>query len=241
MFVHTPNTMKAALRERRTIYGLYLSFPSPELIEFAGTVKGIDYIHLDGEHGVFDMRDVETCVRAADLMGLPTLARTPDSTAETIQRYLDRGVRGIVAPHISTVADAERVANACRYAPQGTRSFGGARGNRYGYFEGDQATHMKELNDDRVVSALIEDVEAVNNLDAMLRVEGIDTWTIGPNDLAQSMGYPGQTHHPAVKQAIADINRRIEAAGKPIRDKHLVSIRDKAALREGLQRTMGAG
>ncbi len=238
MFVHTPNTIRAALQERRIIYGLYLSFPSPELIEFAATVNGIAYIHLDGEHGVFDLRDVENCVRAADLMGLPTMARTPDSAAETIHRYLDRGVRAIVAPHISTVADAQRVADACRYAPEGTRSFGGARGNRYGYFDGDQAAHMKALNDDRVVSALIEDVEAVNNLDAMLKVPGIDTWTIGPNDLAQSLGYPGQTGHPTVKQAIEDINRRIEAAGKPVRDKYLVSIRDKAAVRDGLQKAM---
>lgn len=237
MFARTPNTFKAALDERRVIFGLHLSMPCPNIVEVGGAVPGIDFIHIDGEHGLFDLKDLENCVRAADLMGKPVFARVPDSSTETIERYLDRGVRGIVAPHVSTLETARRVADACRFAPLGTRSFGSSRGELYGFY-GDKAAYVAAENADRVVCGLIEDVEGMNNLEAMLKVAGIDCWSVGPSDLSLSMGFTDGPNHPEVKQAIAAIHAKVEAAGKPIRSKYLKAIRDRNLIHDGLARAV---
>ncbi len=241
MFKPTPHTMRLALKEKRKIYGVFLSGPSPEIMEIASTLKEIQYFYVDGEHGMFDLNEVESCVRAAEAVDLPIIARVPDHMNETIQRYLDRGVRAIVASHMSDVATAERVAKACRYFPRGTRSFGSARANRFGFYDGDRAAHMKAVNDDLLVCATIEDVEGVRNLDALLKVDGIDAWSIGPSDLSMSLGYPGQFDHPAVKKIFDEVYAKIDASGKFNRDKYMVSIRDKIALRDGLKKAIAAG
>lgn len=240
MFARPPNTFKAALDERRVIFGIHLSMPCPNIIEVACAVDGVDFVHIDGEHGLFDLADLEHCVRAADLMGMPVFARVPNCMTETFERYLDRGVRGIVAPHVSTVEVAQRVADACRFPPDGKRSFGSSRGELYGFY-GDKAAYVKAENDDRVVCGLIEDVEAVKNLDALLEVSGIDCWSVGPSDLSLSMGFTDGPDHPEVQETIASVHAKVEAAGKPIRSKYLKAIRDRNLIRDGLQRAVAAG
>ncbi|MGY8994280.1 MAG: HpcH/HpaI aldolase family protein [Rhodospirillales bacterium] len=240
MFKPTPHTMRRAFQENRKIFGVFLSGPSPEIIEIASTLKDIEYFYVDGEHGMFDLQEVEACVRAAEAVDLPVIARAPDHMPETIQRYLDRGVRAIVASHMSDVATAERVAKACRYFPRGTRSFGSARANRYGFYEGERAAHMKALDDDMLVCATIEDIEGVKNLDALLKVDGIDAWSIGPSDLSMSLGYPGEFNHPKVKKVFDEVYAKIDASNKFNRDKYMVSIRDKIALRDGLKAAIEA-
>lgn len=241
MFKQTPHTMRRAFQEKRKIFGVFLSGASPEIIEIASTLKEIEYFYVDGEHGMFDLNEVEACVRAAEAVDLPIIARVPDHMNETIQRYLDRGVRAIVASHMSDVATAERVAKACRYFPRGTRSFGSARANRFGFYEGDRIDHMKAVNDDLLVCATIEDVEGMKNLDELLKVEGIDAWSIGPSDLSMSLGYPNQLDHPVVKKAFAEVYGKIDASDKFNRDKYMISIRDKIALRNGLKQAIAAG
>lgn len=241
MFKRTPHTMRQAFEDKRKIFGVFLSGPSPEIIEIASTLPDIQYFYVDGEHGMFDLHEVEACVRAAEAVDLPIIARVPDHMDETIQRYLDRGVRAIVASHMSDVKTAERVAKACRYFPCGTRSFGSARANRFGFYEGERAAHMQEINDDLLVCATIEDMEGVKNLDDLLKVDGIDAWSIGPSDLSMSMGRPGEVDHPEVKKVFDEVYAKIDASGKFSRDKYMVSIRDKIALREGLKAAIARG
>ena len=138
----------------------------------------------------------------------------PDIGSSTILRYLDRGIMGILGPHIATEVDARQLVRACYFGPLGERSFGGNRGTDYNAMIADKAAYYREANEQMLVVALLEDVAVLNNLDAILAVPGIDLYSIGPNDFAQSLGYPGQPEHPEVAKAMHDITHRIHAAGR---------------------------
>jgi 4-hydroxy-2-oxoheptanedioate aldolase len=209
----SPNRVKAAMREGRTAYGFNLIFPSPHVVEILGMLD-FDFVWLDGEHGPFGLEEIEDICRTADAAGLTTVARVPDINASTILRFLDRGVQGIVGPHISTKEDAQKLANACLFGPVGERSFGANRGTDYWHEIPDLAAYYKNCNDNMLVGALLEDQASLDNLDDILTVEGIDYFGIGPNDFSQGTGYPGQPGHPEVVRKMNEITERIHKAGR---------------------------
>ena len=116
---------------------------------------------------------------------------------------------GILGPHIATEADARQLVRACYFGPLGERSFGANRGTDYNAGIADKAAYYREANEQMLVCALLEDVAVLDNLDAILAVPGIDLYSIGPNDFAQSLGYPGQPDHPEVVKTMQEITRRI--------------------------------
>lgn len=209
------NKIKARIRMGEKAYGCALSFPSAPVVELLGK-SGLDYIFLDGEHGVFTLKDIEDMCRVADLAGLTPTARVPNIHSSTILRFLDRGVMGILGPHIITKADAEALVEACLFVPQGKRSFAGSRGNEYGLAE-DGPAHMARMNEEILPMALLEDIQALeDNLSDILSVEHLGVFSYGPQDLAQSMGLPGQPTHPRVVEAMNTASDRIRAAGKTV-------------------------
>jgi len=207
------NRVKAALRAGRASYGFTLPFPSPWVIEILGKLT-FEYVFIDGEHGPFDLTQLEELCRTAERYNLTPVARVPDIGSSTILRYLDRGIRGIMGPHIATAADARQLVRACYFGPLGERSFGGNRGTDYNAMIADKAAYYREANEQMLVVALLEDVAVIDNLDAILAVPGIDLYSIGPNDFAQSLGYPGQPDHPEVVKTMQEITRRIQQAGR---------------------------
>lgn len=207
-----PNRVKAAMRDGRKAYGYNLSFPSPWVIDILGRID-FDFVFIDGEHGPFGLDQLEDLCRTSELHRVTTIARVPDIGSSTILRYLDRGIMGIMGPHIATEADARQLVRACRFGPLGERSFGANRGTDYNAGIADKAAYYREANAQLLVCALLEDVAVLDNLEAILSVPGIDLYSIGPNDFAQSLGYPGQPDHPNVFAAMQDITRRIRAAG----------------------------
>jgi len=207
-----PNRVKAAMRAGRPAYGYSLAFPSPWVIDILGKIA-FDYVFIDGEHGPFGLDQLEALCIAAERHGVTTVARVPDIGSSTILRYLDRGIMGILGPHIATEADARQLVRACYFGPLGERSFGANRGTDYNAGIADKAAYYREANEQLLVVALLEDVAVLNNLDAILAVPGIDLYSIGPNDFAQSLGYPGQPDHPEVARAMQEITRRIQQAG----------------------------
>jgi len=210
--MHQPNRIKAAMRAGRKAHGYSLSFPSPWVIDILGKLD-FDYVFIDVEHGPFGLDQLEDICRTAERFNLTTFARVPDIDSSTILRYLDRGIMGILGPHIATEADARQLARACYFGPRGERSFGGNRGTAYNALIPDKAAYYREANEQMLVCALLEDVAVLDNLDAILGVPGIDLYSIGPNDFAQSLGYPGEPDHPEVVKAIQDLTRRIQQAG----------------------------
>ena len=162
-----PNRVKAAMRAGRKAYGYNLSFPSPWVIDILGKLD-FDFVFIDGEHGPFGLDQLEDLCRTAERHNVTTIARVPDIGSSTILRYLDRGIMGILGPHIATEADARQLVRACYFGPLGERSFGANRGTDYNAGIADKAAYYREANEQMLVCALLEDVAVLDNLDAIL-------------------------------------------------------------------------
>jgi 4-hydroxy-2-oxoheptanedioate aldolase len=171
---------------------------------------GFDGVFLDCEHGPPSWEDVEHMVRAAEVAGYSSIVRVEHNDAALITRALDRGASGIQVPHINTAADAWAAVEHAKYAPIGHRGWSGWR-SALGTNAADYA-HF--ANEHTLVAVMLEEVEALDNLDEILRVEHLDVLFVAPGDLAQSMGLPGQVEHHQVRTAIDDALRRIRAAGR---------------------------
>ncbi len=201
--------------------GCWMPFTSVQLIELLA-IAGFDFVQLDGEHGPFSLDQIETTCITAELCGMSVFARPPSCDAAAINMYLERGVQGIVGPHVDTVEQTIDLVRSCRFAPEGERSWGGGRSLLYNDpvsvedKDGLRTSIMTEANSQMIVTAQLETETALYNLDGMLEVEGIDYFTFGPNDLAQSMGVPGEPKHDTVISAIQDATNKIHQKGKKI-------------------------
>jgi len=151
-----PNRVKAARRAGRKAYGYNLSFPSPWVIDILGKLD-FDFVFIDGEHGPFGLDQLEDLCRTAERHNLTTIARVPDIGSSTILRYLDRGIMGILGPHIATEADARQLVRACYFGPLGERSFGANRGTDYNAGIADKAAYYREANEQMLVSGSRQD------------------------------------------------------------------------------------
>ena len=205
--------IRAAIESRKKVFGLTLTFPEPTIAEWAGYL-GFDFLHLDMEHGVFDWESAEMMCRVADMHGMTCTARIPNTETDTILRAFDRGLMGILCPHVDNAEQAERIAKAARFGPQGERSFGTSRGRDYGLTGKSPAQYMAEFNHEVTVSIQIETKHAVDTIDDILKVDGIDLVTFGPQDLAQSLGRPGEAEHPDVLAAMKHVRERVHGAGR---------------------------
>lgn len=206
------NQMKALIKAGKPAFGVSVQFPSAEIVEMVGQL-GFDWVMLDAEHGSITPDNIGPMVMAAELHGITPLVRPEKNDPAIINKYLDRGAMGVQVPHVNTAAEAKAVVDACRFYPEGKRGLGGARMSDFG-FGISTPEYVKQANKEMLVCVQIEDVEAVENLDEILEVEGIDVFFIGPTDLAQSLGHPGNNGHPDVQKVIKDTFDRIHAAGK---------------------------
>jgi 4-hydroxy-2-oxoheptanedioate aldolase len=221
------NRVKAKILAKENVFGVSFTHPFHPAIEMMAHL-GFDFIHIEGEHGAWTLRDIEdTCV-IANALSLTVHARVPNIDSSTILQFLDRGVQGITGPHIRNKRDAEILVAACRFAPQGSRSFYMSRPASYQLPE-NVPKYLAQANTEIWVTALLEDREAVEeNLPGILSVEGLDAVAIGHIDLSQSMGQPGNWKHRIVDRAMQKAWAQIIAAGKaPSRELlHMTSISD---------------
>jgi 4-hydroxy-2-oxoheptanedioate aldolase len=207
------NSAKDKIGRGEVALGVSLMFPSPHLVEMLA-YAGFDWVLIDCEHGSIGLADVEVMSMAADAAGMSAIARPRSNTAADIQSVLDRGVMGVQIPHINTGADAERAVAAVKFGPGAARGLAaGTRPDRWG-LGGRMADFAARANAQSLVCVQIEHQEAVANIDDILKVEGIDVFFIGPSDLSQSMGHPGEAHAPPVAQAIEQTLAAIRAVGK---------------------------
>jgi 4-hydroxy-2-oxoheptanedioate aldolase len=203
------NALKHKLAAGQTATVVAPFAPSPGLVELLGHL-GFDAVFLDCEHGSSSWEDVENLVRAADLAGYSSVVRVERNDPATITRALDRGAGGVQVPHVNTAAEAEAAVQHTKFAPLGHRGWSGGR-SAYGM---DMVDFARQANAETLLAVMLEEVEALDNLDDILRVEPIDVFFVAPGDLAQSMGHPGEMSHPAITRAIDDTLRRIRAAGR---------------------------
>jgi 2-keto-3-deoxy-L-rhamnonate aldolase RhmA len=187
------NRMKEKIARGEPALGCSVMFPSPQVVEMLG-YAGFDWILIDCEHGSIGLGDVELMAMASDAVGITPIARPKSNSASDIQSVMDRGVMGVQVPHVNSAALARQAVAAVKFGP------GAARGLAAG------------TRPDSWVQ--IEHTEAVQNIDEILAVDGIDIFFIGPSDLSQSMGFPGNPKAPAVAAAIDGTLAKIVAAGR---------------------------
>jgi len=207
------NRMKEKLRAGEPAFGVSVMIPSPQIVEMIGAA-GFDWVLLDCEHGALTLESVELMAMAAEACGITAIARPVTRSPEHILQVLDRGVMGVQVPHVNTAEDARQVVAAVKYHPLGSRGL--AAGTRAAVYDshGTLADHVKAANDATLIAIQIEEEAAVRNLDALLKVGDIDVFFVGPSDLSQSMGHPGNPKAPAVAEAILTSFRKTVAAGR---------------------------
>jgi len=192
------NPVKQKIMRGETVFGIYTAIPSPMIVELAG-YNGYDFVRIDISHMPIDLPTIENMVRAAELSGVTPMVRV-DNNPNLINSVLEMGVQGLVVPDVESIEIAKSVVDATRFNPIGDRGiFSAARVSRYGYISGEEYT--KWSNNELLLGIQIENIEAVNNMEEILSIEGIDMCLSGRGDLANSLGVPGQKNHPLVLEA----------------------------------------
>ena len=200
------NPVKAKLLQGEVSVGGWLNLCSPLAAEMMAAA-GCEWLAIDAEHSAFDIPLIADTFRAIEARGAAPFVRTWDHDPVSLARILDAGAYGIIIPHVSTPEQAEAVAKAMRYPPTGIRSAGTGRIAVYG------ADYRNNANNEILVIPQIEDMEGINNTEAIMAVEGIDVGFLGPGDLSLSMGV--ERGHPDHEAAIQKFLAGCKAVGKP--------------------------
>jgi 2-keto-3-deoxy-L-rhamnonate aldolase RhmA len=222
--------MKDKLRAGEPAFGVSIMIPSPQIVEMVAAA-GFDWVLLDCEHGTLTLESVELMAMAAEASGITAIARPATKSPEHILQVLDRGVMGVQVPHVNTAQEARDVIAAVKYHPAGRRGL--AAGTRAAVYDahGTLADYVKAANDATLIAIQLEDREAIENIDELLRVDDIDVFFIGPSDLSQAMGHPGNPKAPAVAEAIDTSFRKMVAAkrtpGTPATAENVRDVLDK--------------
>lgn len=207
------NKLKTAVAENRPLINGWLAIPSSYSAEIMGH-QGYDAITVDLQHGMIDFASALTMLQALSATPAVPLVRVADNNPAQIMRMLDAGAYGIICPMISTPEQARHFVAACRYPPEGTRSFGPARGLLYG-----GADYPQHANRQILTLAMIETREGLANIDAILKTDGLDGVFIGPNDLSLTLtgAASAESSHPemlfAIEQVVSRCRQQQKIAG----------------------------
>jgi 2-keto-3-deoxy-L-rhamnonate aldolase RhmA len=193
--------------------GVGLTFATPQLVELCGRA-GFHWALIDCEHGAFSTESMEHAFIAADAVHLPLMVRPPSDRPEAILAALDRGAAGVQVPHVATAPQAEAIVRAVKYEPLGNRGLGtSVRAAGYG-IDLDVAAYVAKANHETIVCVQIEDEEGLTNVAEIAAVPGVDVVFIGPMDLSQALGHPGDLARPDFRRRVEDAFRLAHAAGK---------------------------
>ena len=211
----TPNRAKARLRDGGIAVGTMVSEMRTEEVAHVFAAAGFDFLVIDTEHGSANWETVQTISRAARSAGIAPLVRVTDTIYSLIARALDAGTLGVMVPHVETAANAREVVRCVKYPPEGERGFG-LRPALTDYGQVSAAQAIAWSNAETMILAQIESGRALDNLDDIAAVPGIDVLLVGPNDLALSLGVPGDLMHPKLQDAyqhVAQVAARHGIAG----------------------------
>jgi 2-keto-3-deoxy-L-rhamnonate aldolase RhmA len=203
--------LKRKWKEGKPSPGMFLRLTDPTVVDLIGDV-GLDFVMFCAEHVALDFQTLQILLIA--LKGTPTvpLIRIPWNDFVFIKRVLDIGAAGVLVPCVNSGAEAEAAVAACKYPPLGIRGVGPRRPSRYGQFE---QQYIATANEQTIVMAIIETVDAVRNIDDIVAVKGLDAIVLGPHDLAANMGLFGDSEHPQVEKALDVVIAKARAAHMP--------------------------
>ena len=192
--MHKTNFLKQKLALGQTVLGTWSVIPSPTVSNILAKA-GLDFIIIDGEHGPIGLETAENMIRACELEGCSPLFRVGDNNENLILRALEIGSHGVVIPQILSREDAQRATAAVKYHPAGARGY--SPFTRAGSFSPVE-NHAETSNLNTITMFIVEGEEGIDNLDEILEVQNIDIVYIGPYDLSQSVGCPGEITNPKV-------------------------------------------
>jgi len=205
------NRFLAKVGRNQTLWGCWLGLPDPNVAEIAAGA-GFDWLLIDHEHAPFELNDVMAHLRAIEPYPTAALVRPANSDPTLLKKFLEMGAQTFVVPMIDTSEQAQACADAVYYPPKGSRGVGTslARAARWNQVDG----YLHKANDEICLIVQVETLTALDNLDAILRVDGVHGVFIGPSDLAASMGKIGQGNDPELIAVCVDAVRKIKTAGK---------------------------
>ncbi len=206
-------TFRSLIDSGKKFMGTFVQLPCKQVVELMGYC-GFDFIIIDNEHATMSEDQTLELVQICDMVGMAAMIRVPDVNEAAIKKALDMGASGLVVPNINNVEDAKRVIRMAKFAPQGFR---GAcpfvRANQYS--AGPEAEFYLKSNQETVIMLLLESVEALEQMEDIISLDGVDIVGIGLVDISTKMGAYGQLDHPLLKDAVEKSIRLSKKYGKP--------------------------
>jgi 2-keto-3-deoxy-L-rhamnonate aldolase RhmA len=191
-------TIREKLAAATPVVGSWISLPDTAIAEIMAR-SGFDFLTVDMEHSAITMSEAQELIRVISLCDVCPIVRLTSNDGTLTKRVLDAGAMGVIVPMVNTAEEAAAAVAAAKYPPTGQRSVGLARAQGYG--PGFDA-YFGRANADTLVMVQIEHIAAVESIDEILSVPGVDAFMVGPYDLSASMGIPGQLDHPRVLKAL---------------------------------------
>jgi 2-keto-3-deoxy-L-rhamnonate aldolase RhmA len=232
--------MKESLRTRLKsgdpLLGTLVSLPAPEVAEIL-MEAGFDWFFVDLEHSPLQVREVQAILQVVDRR-VDCVLRVPLNDEIWIKKALDIGAAGVMVPQINTAEEARRAVRFSKYPPQGTRSVGVGRAHGYG---AKLQEYLEQANQQTAVIIQAEHIQAVENIEEILAVEGLDAVLVGPYDLSASMGRMGQVDSPEVQAAIKQVRQACLAHNMPLGVFTASAKRAKDYLRDGFRLVAASG
>jgi len=201
--------LKKAIREGRILCGMSVSTPVPSFLEIVGR-SGFDFVYIDIEHSTISLESLPSMVMASELSGMATLVRVPENDATWVRKVLEVGADGVIVPHVNTREEAEMAVRSARFPPEGIRGFGAlVRSSGFNLPQMSMSEYTRRSNEGVTVVAQIEEREAVENIEEITGVEGVDAVLLGPSDLSLSLGVPGQFRS---RELVGSVDRVLDVA-----------------------------
>lgn len=203
--------LKKKLAQRELTIGSWLSWGFSPMTEVM-TQAGFEWLVIDLEHTAIDYAEAHQMIQTIDLAGCVPLVRVGSNDPLIIKRVLDCGAEGILVPMVNSAEEAQRAVDAAYYPPRGKRGVGLSRAQGYGV---DFHAYRERSFEQTVVVVQIEHICAVENLESILSVDGVDAFIIGPFDLSGSLNQPGNFDHPDVQEALNRVKKVMRTSEKP--------------------------
>ena len=204
--------IKDKMKSGNVCLGTWLFLPSPDVVEIIG-LAGLDFVVIDMEHSPITYENTSSMIAAAESQGIAPYVRISELNASHILRTLDTGAHGIQIPHVETAEDAREIIQYSKYHPLGERGMApSTRAGKYTLKTDKQL--LKKANDETLIVLTLENQISLDNVAEMTEIEGVDVIYIGPYDLSQAMGLPGEVDHPDVVNNMERIFSYINKTGK---------------------------
>ena len=201
--------LKQALKNKQSLLGTFIKTPHYNVIEVLAHAS-MDVLCLDAEHAPFSRQDLDTCILAARAGNMPVLVRTPNDAPETLLNVLDMGADGVVVPHVKTAEQLIAIVRHCHYGAGG-RGYAGS--SRFAGYTTKPLSENLEAGKNVSIVAQLEDLDAIDNIEAIAHVDGVDCLFIGRMDLTVALGET-RADTPKVKQAVEHLVEVSHRAGK---------------------------